>query len=276
MSSQKKIRVILLKNRTVPIDKYESECESKSFEPVFIPLIKHTHITQDFRNVLNSAPNYLNSINYIIITSQRTVESLNESIIPKLTKEQKATLFSKTVYTVGPATAAFIKRSGFTNVKGGEEAGNGSILADIIINDLTVGVETQSSNELLFLVGEIRRDIIPKKLSSKGIKVREVVTYKTEDLDDNFTRFVHAAKPNDDDEKFSNWVVVFSPQGTKGITQYLYTENHSSDSKKLRIASIGPTTKKYLDSNNITSDVVSPKPDPRSLLDAIELYEHHS
>ncbi|CAD6647477.1 XXYS1_4_G0031970.mRNA.1.CDS.1 [Saccharomyces cerevisiae] len=274
MSSRKKVRVLLLKNKTVPIDKYELECRSKAFEPIFVPLIKHTHVIQDFRNVLNTIPNYLNTINYIIITSQRTVESLNEAIIPTLTSEQKAALLSKTVYTVGPATANFIRRSGFINVKGGEDAGNGSVLADIIIDDLSTDIKACPSSELLFLVGEIRRDIIPKKLHSKGIKVREVVTYKTEELSDGFKRFIHAMKECDEDKVFSDWVVVFSPQGTKEITQYLGDSNRLPGSH-LRVASIGPTTKKYLDDNDVTSDVVSPKPDPKSLLDAIELYQRH-
>ncbi|KOG96758.1 uroporphyrinogen-III synthase HEM4 [Saccharomyces eubayanus] len=272
MSSHKQTRVILLKNKTVPIDKYESECKCKAFEPVFIPLIKHTHVIEDFKGVLDSIPNYLETINYIIITSQRTVESLNESIIPTLTSQQKSTLFSKTVYTVGPATADFIKRSGFLDIRGGKDAGNGSVLADMIINDLTTDTVAQPPNELLFLVGEIRRDIIPKKLFGKGIKVREVVTYKTEDLDDNFVRFKNVVKSDDEDERSLNWVVVFSPQGTKEITQYLSVKGHLSNAR-IRIASIGPTTKKYLDDNNIASDVVSPKPDPKSLLDAIESYK---
>ncbi|CAI4052149.1 hypothetical protein SKDZ_15G4140 [Saccharomyces kudriavzevii ZP591] len=274
MSSGKKTRVILLKNKTVPIDKYELEFRSKAFEPVFIPLIRHTHVTQDFKSVLNSIPNYLDTIDYIIITSQRSVESLNEAIIPSLTNEQKVKLFSKTVYTVGPATADFIRRSGFINIKGGEDAGNGSILADIIINDLATNVDNPPPNELLFLVGEIRRDIIPKKLYSKGIKVREVVTYKTEDLDDSLPRLLQAMTPHNEAEMPLNWIVVFSPQGTKEITQYLGGKGHPLNSK-LRVASIGPTTKKYLDNNNIISNVISPKPDARSLLTAIESYERH-
>lgn len=117
-------------------------------------------------------------------------------------------------------------------------------------------------------------EIHPKKLHSKGIKVREVVTYKTEELSDGFKRFIHAMKECDEDEVFSDWVVVFSPQGTKEITQYLGDSNRLPGCH-LRVASIGPTTKKYLDDNDVTSDVVSPKPDPKSLLDAIELYQRH-
>ncbi|CAI4036564.1 hypothetical protein SMKI_15G4120 [Saccharomyces mikatae IFO 1815] len=272
MASCKKTRVILLKNKTSPIDNYESECKNNAFEPVFVPLIKHTHVVKDFKNLLETIPNYLSTIEYIIITSQRTVESLNEAIIPMLTGEQKDSLFGKTVYTVGPATANFIRRSGFTNVKGGEDAGNGSVLADIIIHDLSIDLRARSLSELLFLVGETRRDIIPKKLHSKGIKVREVVTYKTEELNDSFKRFDSAMQSYNGNEMTLNWVVVFSPQGTKEITQYL-SVNHRLLDSNLRIASIGPTTQQYLEDSNITSDIVSPKPDPKSLLHAIEVYQ---
>ena len=150
--------------------------------------------------------------------------------------------------------------------------GNGSVLADIIIHDLSIDLRARSLSELLFLVGETRRDIIPKKLHSKGIKVREVVTYKTEELNDSFKRFDSAMQSYNGNEMTLNWVVVFSPQGTKEITQYL-SVNHRLLDSNLRIASIGPTTQQYLEDSNITSDIVSPKPDPKSLLHAIEVYQ---
>lgn len=99
-----------------------------------------------------------------------------------------------------------------------------------------------------------------------------MVTYKTEELNDSFKRFDSAMQSYNGNEMTLNWVVVFSPQGTKEITQYL-SVNHRLLDSNLRIASIGPTTQQYLEDSNITSDIVSPKPDPKSLLHAIEVYQ---
>ena len=168
---------------------------------------------------------------------------------------EKNILLQKTIYTVGPATTRFLERSGFVSVKGGVEVGNGGLLADLIIKCH----EGEDIDHFLFLVGEIRRDIIPKKLFAKGFDVREIVTYKTENLRDNLTNF------NKNCEQDDLWVVFFSPQGTEEIVDYL--KDHPN--YKYKLASIGPTTEKYLLSKGVKPDVVSMKPEPTALLNAI-------
>lgn len=251
-------KIILLKNKTTPTDLYETYFSSNAFQPVFIPLIKHTHIPSETLELLQDNE-YLTDLRYIIITSQRTVECLNESIIPKLSMEHRELLLSKVIYTVGPATQRFLKNCGFKDVRGGEETGNGSLLADYIAEQLLVQPNREPSTygHLLFLVGEIRRDIIPKKLAAVGLNVKEVVTYKTEDLEDNLTRFRSVCDAG-------SWVVIFSPQGTKDILEYLKVTNTT------RVVSIGPTTQKYLESNGLKPDLVSSKPEPVSLLKEIK------
>lgn len=255
------MRVLLLKNLTAQLDKYKIAFESKRFEPFFIPLITHTHVPEELLRMLGNNA-YLENLQDIIITSQRTVECLSESVLPQLTPSLREILLSKNVYAVGPATEDFLLRIGFKNVKGGEDAGTGSVLADLIIDDLSNEDKSgKEHNELLLLVGEIRRDIIPLKLRSNGLEVREIVTYKTEELQDNLTRFKSAMVPG-------SWVVLFSPQGTKEILDYLKKNPESG----VRIASIGPTTEKFLNDNGIQPQVVSAKPDADHLLDAINSY----
>ncbi|SCW01738.1 LAFE_0E06172g1_1 [Lachancea fermentati] len=250
-------RVLLLKNRTTPDDAYEQNFLSKEFDPVFIPLIKHTHLPAQALQLFQN-DEYLSSLQNIIITSQRTVECLNESIMPLLSEKQLFELRNKTVYTVGPATQVFLQRCGFTDVRGGPDAGNGDILASLIISELFGSGNSNSLEypELLFLVGETRRDIIPKKLNEAGLKVQEIVTYKTESLSDNLGRFKFYCTP-------FCWVVFFSSQGTEEIVKYL--KNHP-DSK---IASIGPTTDRYLLTKGLKSNLVSSKPEPLSLINAM-------
>lgn len=235
-------------------DPYDIYSRLNSLDPYFIPLIKHTHVCEEAITLLTN-DTYLKKLRYIIISSQRAVECLHDSIIPKLTISQKNVLMKKTIYSVGPATCESLLTCGFFDVRGGMNAGNGSILADIIVDETLGSKDSISSDQFLFLVGEIRKDIIPKKLSKAGIKVKEVVVYKTEELNDNLSRFKQIYENE-------NWVVFFSSQGTHEIINYLKEKN-------LKIASIGPTTEFFLRCNNITPQIVSKKPEPLSLLNEI-------
>lgn len=244
-------RVLLLKNKTAQQDRYESTFLSHGFDPVFVPLITHTHVPQDLLVLLQDS-SYLAQLQNIIVTSQRTVECLYESVLPQLDSPTKQALLQKTVYAVGSSTGDFLKRIGFMCVKGGSEAGNGSILADIISSDIS---DHDPKPEPLLLVGEVRKDIIPRKLSSNGIPVKEVVTYKTANLPDNLARFQkHAIE--------GSWVVFFSPQGTQDIITSIKEDNY-------KIASIGPTTERFLQEQGIQPRVVSLKPDEQNLVNAI-------
>ncbi|SCU83304.1 LAME_0C04676g1_1 [Lachancea meyersii CBS 8951] len=250
-------KALLLKNKTTPIDAYESDFQQNDYDPVFIPLIQHKHLPTECLNLLKDEA-YLSQLQTIVISSQRTVECLNESIIPNLSEYQRKALLQKTVYTVGPATANFLQRCGFTNIRGGEHAGSGSILAELIISDLgSQAIEFSKVPSILLLVGETRRDIVPKRLTSVGITSQEVVTYKTQVQDDNLARFKLHFSPQ-------CWVVFFSPQGTEEIIEYLKDQ-------EVNIASIGPTTNDFLCSRNVHSKVVSCKPEPKALVQALKL-----
>lgn len=166
--------IIFLKNKTTPLDKYEVESKDNKYSDVqFLPLIAHTHHPVEALHLLKDN-NYISNLRYLIVTSQRTVECLNESIIPTLTKEQREKVLDLSVYTVGPATGDFLRRVGFRNVKG-DDMGNGDKLSDFIIKDIGDNYD----GEILSFVGAIRRDIIKNKLKQRGLSVKEVVTYET-------------------------------------------------------------------------------------------------
>ncbi|GCE98128.1 hypothetical protein ZYGM_001696 [Zygosaccharomyces mellis] len=245
-------RAILLKNKTAQQDKYELEFQSNGFEPIFIPLLSHTHVPHELLKLLKD-DDYLEQLQDIIVTSQRTVECLYESVLPHLNVLARQAFQRKTVYAVGPSTKDFLERIGFEHVKGGADAGNGSILSDIISSEYHEQCKTSIP---LLLVGEIRKDIIPKKLLNNGIQVREVVTYRTENLPDNLTRFRESVGK-------SSWVVFFSPQGTEEIIEFIKGDSNH------KVASIGPTTKEFLQKKGLEPDVVSVKPDGWNLVNAI-------
>ncbi|KAG0671004.1 hypothetical protein C6P45_001511 [Maudiozyma exigua] len=267
--------IIFLKNKTTPLDKYEIESKDNKYSDVqFLPLIAHTHHPVEALNLLRDN-NYLNSLRYLIVTSQRTVECLNDSIIPTLTDEQKKKLFGLSVYTVGPATGDFLRRVGFQNVKG-DDMGNGDKLSDFIIKD----IGNDYHGEILSFVGAIRRDIIRKKLTQNGLAVKEVVTYETNVLNDNLDRFqnvlIDIADKGECDGKSCCWVVIFSPQGAKDIVNFLKQHPTIKDKLDLKVSCIGPTTNDYLTKNGIDPQVVSPEPTPDSLLGAIDGFEKRS
>ncbi|CAB4252912.1 similar to Saccharomyces cerevisiae YOR278W HEM4 Uroporphyrinogen III synthase, catalyzes the conversion of hydroxymethylbilane to uroporphyrinogen III, the fourth step in heme biosynthesis [Maudiozyma barnettii] len=264
--------IIFLKNKTTPLDKYEVESKDNKYSDVqFLPLIAHTHHPVEALHLLKDN-NYISNLRYLIVTSQRTVECLNESIIPTLTKEQREKLLDLSVYTVGPATGDFLRRVGFRNVKG-DDMGNGDKLSDFIIKDIGDNYD----GEILSFVGAIRRDIIKNKLKQRGLSVKEVVTYETNVLNDNLDRFqntlVDIADKEECDGKSCCWVVIFSPQGAKDIIKFLKQNPSIKDKLDLRISCIGPTTNDYLLDNGINPEVVSPQPTPDSLLDAIDGFQ---
>lgn len=258
MSSEVNRRILLLKNKTTPRDPYHDVFTDAGFEPTFIPLLKHGHVDREKSTIYFAGEEFM-LVPVFIITSQRAVECLNECL-EHVSLEIKTEVYKKTVYTVGPATTDVLREAGFTNIKGGSEAGNGSILSDIIIRDVQDG----GPSKMVFLTGEIRKDIIPRKLKEAKIDLIEKVIYKTEPRDDIVSNFHSSFKD-------VRWVVFFSPQGTVPIVEHLQGTERSLLGPF--VASIGPTTEEYLQSYSIGIDAVASKPEAKSLLAAIRAHE---
>jgi len=148
---------------------------------------------------------------------------------------------------------------------------------------------------LLFLVGEQRRDIIPKTLQSptlsqaEQIGVEELVVYDTSEMETFRSDFATTWSSNIRAGHLKQWVVVFSPSGCRAMLEVwglLDPETDKVKSKRVQdrrgsvtapesqprtyIATIGPTTSDYLSSQfNFAPDVVAPRPTPEGLLDGI-------
>ncbi|KIW11534.1 hypothetical protein PV08_10835 [Exophiala spinifera] len=153
---------------------------------------------------------------------------------------------------------------------------------------------------LLFLVGEQRRDIIPKTLMDKDgklgpqerIHVDEVEVYKTETMDSFQQDFGVAV------DGFRNQglpvvvVVVFSPQGCEAMLKslgFIDDEHALTDTARLRwqeatnpasrrdadelkpvIVTIGPTTRDHLKNKyGFDADVCAEKPSPQGVGEAL-------
>lgn len=253
-------KAILLKNETVPLDPYRRDFGNHSLETFFVPLLIHQPINHGQIVQFLTSQEYLENFQAFIITSQRCIESLDIVLSSIEDKNILRYILNKPAYTVGPATYEVLAKLGFKDIRGGEKAGNGSVLSELIITDTLF----QSENKkILFLTGEIRKDIIPKKLISAGFDLKELVAYRTEVLEDVVERYssVYNKLSANDCE---NWIVFFSPQGTEYITEHLVSRK-----PKFKIASIGPTTEAYLLEKGIKPDFVAKKPNSASLVQGI-------
>ena len=173
------------------------------------------------------------------------------------------------VYTVGPATALALAKLHFSTILGAD-TGNGTALATMIVQtckrekplftEISATQKVVPDLPLLFLVGDKRRDIIPKRLSEENIPLEELLVYETtvastfeEELDQVL---------NDDQDGEVEWIVFFSPSGAEIALEKMKKIPH-----RIKVATIGPTTEEYLRTEwNLTPDVVSAKPEPNSMV----------
>lgn len=150
---------------------------------------------------------------------------------------------------------------------------------------------------LLFLVGEQRRDIIPKTLQEHAegadkIVVDEVEVYRTEimpSFDSDLKNIIERLDQDQSDDVRA--VVVFSPQGSDVMLRrigYLDSNDRPAERAKRRewkqgktgnesprwlLVAIGPTTRDYLrDRLGVELDVCAQKPTPDSLREGIETF----
>ncbi|KAL9105059.1 MAG: hypothetical protein Q9163_000072 [Psora crenata] len=250
----------------------------------------------------------------LILTSQRAVAALSTALASPPVQEKIGPDRLKGVvlglYTVGPATAKALReiRARWLpscEIHGGEDAGNGEILARLMLGEGAAKYVTNTATEdgteswrrkpVLFLVGETRRDIIPKTLQSSSlpederIPVDEMVVYQSRELDQfefSFSRTLEQTEPKSSPtEGFSmrgiRWIIVFSPMAGKGMLHSLGWLNDSTgkinvdalSGRRDFVCCIGQTTKAYLEREfGFHADVVADRPSPEGVRDGIEAF----
>lgn len=269
------LKVFLLKNQTVPRDPYHEHFSSADFDPVFLPLLQHEFVGHEELKAYLESAEFVSKASALIITSQRAIEAVNAHL-QQLDDEPRKNLLAKPVYTVGPATAKALSEAGYTNIRGGSEAGNGAVLAEIILKEL---VGKEEAVELVFFTGKTRRDIIPKRLTEAGVSLQERVVYQTFALNDIDVRvkqhlvktlssddLVHAETATTPPGLEKHYLVFFSPAEADGVVETLLKMKE----RNCYLAAIGPTTEDYLHKNGLKPDVVALKPDAFHLLKGIE------
>jgi uroporphyrinogen-III synthase len=317
-----RIPVLLLKTKSGLSDGYEEHFQSfkeRGYVPDFIPVLEHRFredALEEIRELIiqkafAASSGASNSSRYggIIFTSQRAVEAFTK-VIAELRNfgllPDNALPVSCFFYVVGPATARGLRTLKLPCPIVGEESGNGDALAQFILSHYNEQYPPDSGKQkpaLLFLVGEQRRDIIPKTLQSENLdpaqrtQVDEVVVYETGEMDSFRSSFAQTWAQNLEDGYLRQWVVIFSPTGCRALLELWGlidpdTGRVKTDNKRVQdrrasvtapesqprtfIATIGPTTKDYLVREfGFEPDVVAPKPSPEGLLEGIEEFMKH-
>lgn len=225
-------------------------------------------------------------------------------IVPE---ESRSTPKNIPLYTVGPATARSLSSVRDKYLPSatihGAEAGNGENLARYILEHYNSLYDAEKQMKdtgnvrkpgLLFLVGEQRRDVIPKMLMdmklplSERIGVDEVVVYETGEMGsferefaDMVERFVGADGGGGADAGGVLWVVVFSPSGCEGMLRVLglgpFDRDDGADGgaekRRVFIATIGPTTRDYLRERfGFEADVCAERPSPEGVGEGIRRF----
>ncbi|POS71096.1 uroporphyrinogen-III synthase [Diaporthe helianthi] len=300
-----RVPVLLLKTKSTPGDSYEDIFSQPqagvNFVPSFVPVLEHRFDDAGLKQVQSILQSQMvgshsgAAYGGLVFTSQRAVEAFTK-IVQDGPGEHQGRVSTTTlpwphlqevpVYSVGPATTRALKavpQDPPLQVFG-EHTGNGDSLAHFILDHYAQWYKdrTEEKPGLLFMVGEQRRDIIPKTLmdeklpSDRRIDVNEVVIYGTgvmESFADDFERRLQETK-----ESRMAWIVVFSPTGCDamlrglGMIDETTGKAKASDPKRTRfVATIGPTTRNYLQKTfGLDPDVCAEKPSPEGVLEGIQ------
>lgn len=296
------VPVLLLKTKSIPSDSYEETLSSLRFskgaidgklDPHFLPVLQHRFHDEGLSTVrsllLAQKISDRHDAKYggIIFTSQRAVEAFSQ-VIRDDKESEVATdwshLHKVPIYSVGPATTralSAVQDQPPLQIFG-EHTGNGEALAKYILEHYRQWYpDRETLPPLLFLVGEQRRDIIPRMLMDldlaidKRIQVDEVVVYGTGVMESFPADF--GAMLKETSRALERWVVVFSPTGCDAMLQGLgildpnsgIIKKNGRDGKTF-VATIGPTTKAHLvNMFAFEPDVCAETPSPDGILRGI-------
>ena len=285
--------ILLLKDRSLnqSPDPYESLFTPPQYISHTIPVLHYEYPnSQGIETILSTA---LSPYGGIIFTSPRAVHAFNISL-KKLENGERTEELDRLkdiklpFYVVGPATAELVKqvqKKYFPNcIVQGEEAGNGEKLAKFILESYQLEKKHGGNRDsLLFLCGEKRRDVIPKmlmdeELGAKKIFVEEMVVYVSYEVSGLAEKVRAVWEGVDKTKRF--WVLMCSPNGSEIVLRTLGLIDERTLAAvtpidtRVRVVSIGPTTRDYLRKTfGFEVDVSAEIPSPEGVMRAIEAYE---
>ncbi|UKZ76078.1 hypothetical protein TrVFT333_003774 [Trichoderma virens FT-333] len=286
------IPVLLLKTKSSPFDAYEdlfsAPSHNPSFEPTFVPVLQHKFEEKGvdrLRNLLRqkrigSSPDC--EFGGLIFTSQRAVEAFAHVVLedeaakahPHLQRGPSHHPRPVRRLPAAPSKSLAATRATAMPSRNSSSTTTPSGTAETIPPDCP----------LLFLVGEQRRDIIPRTLmgpslpETRRIPVVEEVVYGTGEMPsfpDDFAAVLRSTQRCPE-----RWAVVFSPTGCDSMLRGLSVLDPETGKFSGRrdegtyVATIGPTTRTHLVKNfDFEPDVCAETPTPEGILEGIVAFQ---
>lgn len=301
--SRGKVPILLLKTKSAPTDTYEelfTTLDNHRYAPVFVPVLEHRFKRDALdrvrgqianRGFVATAKQGLATYGALIFTSQRAVEAFAE-IVEDLRRGEDIDINdllpeNLPLYVVGPATARGLRSLHLRCPILGEHTGNGEALAAYMLEQYNNLYPGPGKPPILFLVGDKRRDIIPKTMQAAELgdgrrcKIDELVIYETGEMQSFKDEFSTLWQRNAGVGCERQWIVVFSPTGCRAMLESLGFLDPSTgrakprrDRKDILIATIGPTTRDYLeDEFGFLPDVCAERPSPEGIAEGIKAFE---
>ncbi|MEL7362325.1 MAG: uroporphyrinogen-III synthase [Bacteroidota bacterium] len=243
MSAESRPRVLLLRSRDEhPPDRYEAALSAIGLVATTRPLLRFHFVNQ---NLIDAAMQERGKSAWVF-TSPRAVKAFALVSERNGCRAGPETL----AYAVGDTTRKAAARLGFQVV--GAESGNAAALADLIVQH-SAG---QGKPPLVFLCGDRRLEVLPKRLRAAGLALHEITAYRTE------------ARPPDIAPGDFNAAAWFSPSGVTAV----FAEASPAELARwnsLKHAAIGPTTAAALAAVGVPPHVTAAAPTPAALAAAM-------
>lgn len=244
-------KVVILKSESESSDAYASLLTENNFEAIFVPTLEFGFKNLDtLRAKLEEPENFSG----IIFTSPRSVEACEQAVKQTHFDKKWKELYN---YCVGDVTHNIIHTALDMNARG-KATGNANNLAEYIFDSLD---GARLTLPFLFPCGNLRQDTLQLKLLEFGYFLEAVEVYETvahQRLEENLRRALV-----DDHE----YLAFFSPSGVLHVKAALQKLN--VDLSQYKLIAIGASTRKCLESNDLTVYKTAEKPSVEYLVKAL-------
>lgn len=203
---------------------------------------------------LNEAIEYLDDYDWIVFTSVNGVDAFFDAMARYRLDARR--LYQLKVCAIGPETAQRLRQNG--------------IITDLLprqftaqsIGDAFIAREKLRNKKILLPRSDLAQDDLPNLLSAMGAEVDEITAYRTV-IEESFQDELIEAIEQDS----IDWLTLTSPSTVHNFLKMIDADTLGG--KKLRIASIGPTTSDVIKRLGLKVDVQAHEYTIPSLIDAI-------
>jgi uroporphyrinogen-III synthase len=272
--------MIVLFNSNDSNDDYLEEINSKNIENLNVMQLSPIEF-----NLINTKQLFEALINVdfwsaLCITSKRCIDAI-EYTINTMTDNTINNIIdlwknkNKTIFVVGDKSKDYLlKRLNWESI--GSHCGSAQMLAQFIVDNY----KHQFLNKhILFPCSSLRNDSLPLILRKASINVNEIIVYETipnRNLDSNIVKL--NSHITDSLEKsvlkfLKLYLVFFSPSGLNSVypllLKHILSNDQIRDKLELKYIAFGATTASALQQTGLSVWFTSPKPNPKSLAQAL-------